>query len=71
MPPGFAHGFCVTSEAALFAYKCTDYYAPKDEATIAWNDPDLAVAWPVREPILSDKDRRGVRLKDVPPERLF
>jgi dTDP-4-dehydrorhamnose 3,5-epimerase len=71
VPPGFAHGFCVTSEAALFAYKCTDYYAPQDEATIAWDDPDLAITWPVREPILSEKDRRGVRLKDVPRERLF
>lgn len=71
VPPGFAHGFCVTSDTALFAYKCTEYYAPEDEATIAWNDPELAVDWPVDAPILSEKDRRGIPLKDVSPDRLF
>ncbi|MGC1272212.1 MAG: dTDP-4-dehydrorhamnose 3,5-epimerase [Planctomycetaceae bacterium] len=70
VPPGFAHGFCVTSEAALFAYKCTDYYAPQAEATIAWDDPDLAIRWPIRKPILSAKDERGSRLRDVAVERL-
>ena len=69
--PGIAHGFCVTSESALFAYKCTDYYAPEAEATIAWDDPDLAIPWPVRDPILSAKDSRGIPLKDFPSERLF
>jgi dTDP-4-dehydrorhamnose 3,5-epimerase len=69
--PGFAHGFCVVSDVALFAYKCTDYYAPQAEATIAWDDPDLAIPWPTRDPLLSEKDRRGVRLRDMPRDRLF
>lgn len=71
VPPGFAHGFCVTSDSALFAYKCTEYYAPEDEATIAWNDSDLAIDWPVSDPLLSEKDRRGVPLREVSPDRLF
>jgi len=71
VPPGFAHGFCVTGESALFAYKCSDYYSPADEVTLAWDDPDLAINWPTQEPVLSEKDRRGVRLKDFPKERLF
>ena len=71
IPPGFAHGFTVLSETALFAYKCTDFYSPKDEMTLLWDDPDVGVKWPVREPVLSDKDRKGVRLKDLPPDRLF
>ncbi len=64
IPPGYAHGFCVTSEAAIFQYKCTDYYDPADEAGIAWNCPDLAINWPVQEPTLSDKDRQHPRLKE-------
>ena len=56
VPPGFAHGFCVTSESALFAYKCTDYYYPDYEMTIRWDDPDIGIEWPVQEPILSAKD---------------
>jgi dTDP-4-dehydrorhamnose 3,5-epimerase len=47
IPPGFAHGFVVTSETADFAYKCTRAYAPKDERVIRWNDPELAIEWPV------------------------
>jgi len=57
IPPGFAHGFCVLSEQADFLYKCTDYYAPGDEYGIAWNDPALAITWPVMDYLLSDKDR--------------
>lgn len=71
IPPGFAHGFAVLSDTALFFYKCSDFYAPQHEVTIAWDDPDIGVKWPVAEPVLSEKDRRGLRLKDVPPERLF
>jgi dTDP-4-dehydrorhamnose 3,5-epimerase len=71
IPPGFAHGFAVLSETALFAYKCTDFYTPQHEVTIAWNDPDIGIQWPVAQPVLSDKDQRGLRLKDVPPARLF
>jgi dTDP-4-dehydrorhamnose 3,5-epimerase len=55
--PGLAHGFAVTSEIAHFHYKCTDFYCPGDEGAIRWNDPDINVAWPVREPVLSGKDK--------------
>ncbi len=58
VPPGMAHGFAVTSQVAHFHYKCTDYYCPEDEGGIRWNDPDLAVAWPVAQPTLSDKDKQ-------------
>lgn len=57
VPPGCAHGFCVTSEQAGFLYKCTDFYSPKDEHGIIWNDPALAIGWPVSTPILSAKDQ--------------
>jgi len=61
VPEGFAHGFLVLSESADFLYKATDYFAPEFERTIAWNDPDLGIAWPLQgAPVLSDKDRRGV-----------
>jgi len=70
IPPGFAHGFCVTSETALFAYKCTDLYHPESEGSILWNDPDLGIAWPVTEPELSAKDQAGIRLADFPRARL-
>ena len=66
VPPGFAHGFVVLSEAAEFLYKTTDYYAPQHERCIAWNDPDIGVAWPLRgEPVLSGKDREGKRLREA------
>ena len=56
IPPGFAHGFCVISAQAQLEYKCTDFYHPDDEFTIAWNDPALGVAWPITQPILSPRD---------------
>jgi len=59
VPPGFAHGFVVTSEIAEFEYKCTDFYDPADELRILWNDPAIGIAWPVQDPVLSDKDRIG------------
>jgi len=63
IPPGFGHGFLVLSEHALVQYKATDYYAPEHERTVLWNDPDLAITWPLEgEPIVSDKDARGARL---------
>jgi dTDP-4-dehydrorhamnose 3,5-epimerase len=65
IPEGFAHGFVVLSDFALFHYKCTEYYDPKAEHTILWNDPDLGIEWPVVDPVLSEKDRRGVRLRDL------
>lgn len=57
IPPGCAHGFCVTSETACFLYKCTAYYVPKDDRGILWDDPALGIAWPVTQPILSRKDQ--------------
>jgi len=66
VPPGFAHGFLVLSESADFLYKTTDYYAPEHERSIAWNDPDIGIQWPlVGEPTLSTKDRQGTLLKDA------
>lgn len=65
IPPGFAHGFCVTSERADVEYKCTDYYEPGDELGLLWNDQDLAIAWPISFPLLSEKDRRATRLLDL------
>ncbi|MEW6316099.1 MAG: dTDP-4-dehydrorhamnose 3,5-epimerase [Pseudomonadota bacterium] len=70
IPPGFAHGFCVTSDTALFAYKCTDLYNPQAEGSVLWSDPDLNIPWPVESPELSAKDAQGVRLADFPRERL-
>ncbi len=71
VPAGFAHGFVVLSETALFHYKCTEYYSPQHEKTIAWNDPDLGIDWPIKEPILSAKDAKGLRLQDMAAENLF
>jgi len=59
VPPGFAHGICITSEFADIEYKCTDYYDPADELRIAWNDPAIGIRWPVASPVLSDKDREA------------
>ena len=56
VPQGFAHGFCVLSESAHVAYKCSDYYDPDDEGGLLWSDPDIAIDWPVKNPILSAKD---------------
>ena len=70
IPPGFAHGFCVTSETAMFAYKCTALYSVADELGVAWNDPALAVSWPVAEPRLSAKDAALPRLAELDPARL-
>ncbi len=69
IPPGFAHGFYVTSERAQFLYKCTAYYKPENEHTLAWNDPTLGITWPVppgEEPLLSDKDRAGTPFPACP-----
>ncbi len=69
IPPGFAHGFLVMSESADFLYKATAYYAPQDEHTLAWDDPDVAIDWPLeagRAPQVSAKDQAGARLADAP-----
>jgi dTDP-4-dehydrorhamnose 3,5-epimerase len=66
IPPGFGHGFLVMSESADFLYKTTDYYAPKSERCIAWNDPDIGIQWPAGLlPQLSAKDTAGARLRDA------
>jgi dTDP-4-dehydrorhamnose 3,5-epimerase len=66
IPRGFAHGFRVLSEKAHVLYKATDYYAPKHERTLAWNDPQLKIDWSLDgEPMVSAKDQRGVRLRDA------
>lgn len=70
IPSGFAHGFCVTSESALFAYKCTDIYNPSAEVTVRWDDPALDIDWPVAAPTVSEKDRAGLALREIAAERL-
>lgn len=66
IPKGFAHGFYTLSDTAEVAYKVTDFYAPQHERTLLWNDPYVAIQWPLEgEPILSHKDRAGMRLKDL------
>jgi dTDP-4-dehydrorhamnose 3,5-epimerase len=71
IPPGFAHGFLVTSETALFQYKCTQLYSPKDEMAIRWDDPAIGIQWPLKDPMLSERDSKALRLSDAPRERLF
>ena len=66
IPPGFAHGFCALTDEAEVIYKCTDLYHPTGERTIVWNDPQLAIPWPVRDPILAEKDKRGLRFANAP-----
>lgn len=70
IPEGFAHGFVVTGEQALFAYLCTETYDAVADANIAWNDPDLAIDWPVARPSLSAKDAVAPFLADIPADRL-
>lgn len=68
VPPGFAHGFLVISNYAEFMYKCTDFYAPHHERSIRWDDPDLAINWPLitkEQPVLSEKDAAGVQFKEA------
>lgn len=65
IPGGFAHGFVVLSETADFLYKCSNYYSPGDERGLMWDDPDIGIEWPVKAPILSEKDQKNPRLKDV------
>jgi dTDP-4-dehydrorhamnose 3,5-epimerase len=71
IPPGFAHGFCVTSDEAIFTYKCTQYYDPSADLSIAYNDPVFGIPWPIEAPILSKKDAEAKRLSEISPERLM
>ena len=65
IPPGYAHGFCVLTDTADFQYKCTDYYDTSDEGGLIWNDPDVAIEWPIDQPLLSDKDAKLPLLKEL------
>ena len=65
VPAGFAHGFCVLSERADVAYKLSSYYHPATEAGIAWDDPEVAVEWPISDPILSERDRAAPHLAEI------
>lgn len=62
IPPGFAHGFCVSSVPSEVEYKCTDFHHAEDEHGIVWNDPGVAIAWPVKDPLVSAKDARYLPL---------
>lgn len=71
VPPGFAHGFLVKSDTALFYYKCTEFYDPACESTIRWNDPDLGIDWGINAPTVSKKDSAAKLLNEIPEEKLF
>lgn len=71
LPSGFAHGFVVTSENALFAYKCTEFYNKYAEKTILWSDPDIGIVCPVENPQVSKKDAAGKLLRDIGVHELF
>jgi dTDP-4-dehydrorhamnose 3,5-epimerase len=71
IPPGFAHGFVVLSEFAVFAYKCSDYYNPKGELTLRWDDPSVGIQWPVQSPVVSEKDAQGMQLSEIPDAMLL
>jgi dTDP-4-dehydrorhamnose 3,5-epimerase len=71
IPKGFAHGFCVLSDVVDFHYKCSDYYNPHAEQGILWSDPNLAIVWPIRTPIISPKDKDYPCLKNLSAELLF
>jgi dTDP-4-dehydrorhamnose 3,5-epimerase len=65
IPPGFAHGFVVISEVADVQYKTTDYYSPQDERVLLWNDPEVGIRWPVANPVLNERDKRGTSLRQA------
>ena len=65
VPPGYAHGFCVTSDSADVVYKCTALYKPEDEISIRWDDPDIGIQWPVENPTVSARDQAAGRLADI------
>ena len=71
VPAGFAHGFQALSDGALFHYKCTAPYSRRDERTVRWDDPQLGIAWPIRDGLVSAKDAQAPLLRDLAPEDLF
>ncbi len=70
IPKGFAHGFCVLSQTAVFSYKCDDFYAPECERGIFWSDSQLGINWPISDPVLSDKDSKYVCLEEIVTDEL-
>jgi dTDP-4-dehydrorhamnose 3,5-epimerase len=70
IPRGFAHGFCVLSERALFSYKCTDFYNPATEQSIRWDDPQIDILWPLHAPTLSSTDAAAPRLSELDEQKL-
>lgn len=70
VPPGFAHGFVVVSDVAIFAYKCTTPYRPESERVVRWNDPDLGIRWPIERPLISPRDELAPRLREIPAASL-
>lgn len=65
VPEGFAHGFAVLSDTADVIYKCTTLYEPSQDRCLLWNDPDIGIDWPVEEPLISDKDKKGVKFREL------
>ncbi len=70
IPEGFAHGFCVLSDTAIFSYMCTNFYSPADEISLIWNDPFIEIDWPIDTPSLSEKDEKALSLEDIPNTKL-
>ncbi len=70
IPEGFAHGFCVTSDEAVFSYLCTDFYHPASEQSLLWNDPTIKIDWPIAQPSLSEKDLKGTILEKIEASQL-
>jgi dTDP-4-dehydrorhamnose 3,5-epimerase len=70
VPEYFAHGYCVLSDTAIFTYKCSEFYSPECEKGICWSDPDIGIEWPIKDPVLSNKDSRYPVLKHIPDDDL-
>jgi len=70
LPPGVAHGFCALTDGVEIYYKCTDYYYPEEEGGVLWNDPDLGINWPTKDPMVKESDARFLRLKDIAEDKL-
>lgn len=70
IPDGFAHGFCTLCDSTLFSYKCSNLYSPENELTVLWNDADIGINWPIKDPVISEKDAQGKLLRNIIPEHL-
>lgn len=69
VPPGFAHGFAALTDDVVFHYKCTDFYHPPGEVSLMWNDPEIGIEWPLKDPLVSPKDLQGLPLGEIPEDR--